>query len=193
MKQKEDLFDPDRQVQTTFASSALKGGWLPAFRHARQGLKQQSSTMVATMTAYFNELKNSVNTYLEPAVRSSDARTSSSSSSSSSPEKVEQEQEKNRRIDADPTKGMALPGSLDVDGYDHRKPSNSCKKVREDMVACFQNSPCFKQGEPFEACMASYDKKHVGQHCIELRLGYAQCRRDLLNRQRIWQRGNRAA
>eukprot|EP00397_Hematodinium_sp_SG-2012_P043129 GEMP01047874.1.p1 GENE.GEMP01047874.1~~GEMP01047874.1.p1 ORF type:complete len:138 (+),score=9.11 GEMP01047874.1:129-542(+) len=86
------------------------------------------------------------------------------------------------------------PGSLEVEGYDHRIASNSCKNIRNDMITCFTQSPCYKQGSMgFESCFQSYDKDWVGEQCLWLRTGYTQCRRDLLNRQRIWQRGNRAA
>eukprot|EP00913_Durusdinium_trenchii_P001589 g1472.t1 len=51
---------------------------------------------------------------------------------------------------------------------------------------------CFKMHRHDE-CLNSNDPEYVTQDCIWLRKGYAQCRRDLMNRHRIWQRGNRSA
>merc|ERR1719446_147143 len=86
------------------------------------------------------------------------------------------------------------PGSLPVDPTKpHRKPANSCDNIKKDMVQCYEGSRCYKEGAPFEECLNSNDADWVSSECIWLRKGYAQCRRDLLNRNRIWQRGNRAA
>mmetsp|Transcript_89443 Transcript_89443/g.154833 ORF Transcript_89443/g.154833 Transcript_89443/m.154833 type:complete len:120 (+) Transcript_89443:58-417(+) len=86
------------------------------------------------------------------------------------------------------------PGSFALDpSKPHRRASNSCLRIREDMLQCYENTPCYKSGAPFEECLNSNDPEHVTSECIWLRKGYAQCRRDLLNRNRIWQRGNRAS
>eukprot|EP00439_Symbiodinium_sp_Y106_P086450 s109_g33.t1 len=86
------------------------------------------------------------------------------------------------------------PGSYAIDpAKPHRKPSNSCTRIREDMLQCYEGTRCYKEGAPFEECLNSNDPEYVTQECIWLRKGYAQCRRDLMNRQRIWQRGNRSA
>mmetsp|Transcript_36522 Transcript_36522/g.105209 ORF Transcript_36522/g.105209 Transcript_36522/m.105209 type:complete len:136 (+) Transcript_36522:87-494(+) len=86
------------------------------------------------------------------------------------------------------------PGSFRIDpSKPHRKPSNSCTRIRADMVQCYEKSRCYREGAPFEECLNSNDPDYVTSECIWLRKGYAQCRRDLLNRNRIWQRGNRAA
>mmetsp|Transcript_30919 Transcript_30919/g.62380 ORF Transcript_30919/g.62380 Transcript_30919/m.62380 type:complete len:137 (-) Transcript_30919:111-521(-) len=86
------------------------------------------------------------------------------------------------------------PGSFRMDpSKPHRKPSNSCTRIRADMVQCYERSKCYREGAPFEECLSSNDPDYVTSECIWLRKGYAQCRRDLLNRNRIWQRGNRAA
>jgi len=132
--------------------------------------------MSSYFNGYYEQLRSSINGYLVP------------------PEKNESAKKNTNYGGESPLNHpWSLPGSLDVEGYDHRKPSNSCNKVKQDMTTCFQNSPCFKEGHPFDSCMASYDEAHVTKQCIEIRKGYAQCRRDLLNRQRIWQRGNRAS
>merc|ERR1712217_283472 len=86
------------------------------------------------------------------------------------------------------------PGSFKVDpSKPHRKASNSCDRIKVDMMKCYEHSKCYKEGAPFEECLNSNDPEYVSAECIWLRKGYAQCRRDLLNRNRIWQRGNRAA
>mmetsp|Transcript_88962 Transcript_88962/g.207051 ORF Transcript_88962/g.207051 Transcript_88962/m.207051 type:complete len:136 (-) Transcript_88962:70-477(-) len=86
------------------------------------------------------------------------------------------------------------PGSFRIDpAKPHRKPSNSCARIRTDMVQCYERTRCYREGAPFEECLNSNDPDYVSSECIWLRKGYAQCRRDLLNRNRIWQRGNRAA
>jgi len=135
--------------------------------------------MKDTPSSYYDQLQSSLNAYLVPPKKTVDQSTNGAVS--------EPEPEKRRWTD------LKLPGSLEVDGFEHRKPSNCCNKIRDDMVTCFKMSPCFKAGSPFESCMQSYDKDWVTDDCLQLRIGYAQCRRDLLNRQRIWQRGNRAA
>lgn len=86
------------------------------------------------------------------------------------------------------------PGTFAIDpSKPHRKPTNSCTRIREDMLQCYEKSKCYKQGAPFEECLNSNDPDYVSAECLWLRKGYAQCRRDLLNRNRIWQRGNRAS
>ena len=85
------------------------------------------------------------------------------------------------------------PGSFAVDASKpHRKASNSCLRIKTDMLQCYESSPCYKAGAPFEECLNSNDEEYVTPECLWLRKGYSQCRRDLLNRNRIWQRGNRA-
>ncbi|CAJ1419680.1 unnamed protein product [Effrenium voratum] len=114
---------------------------------------------------------------------------SSSASSTSSAFTTPDEQKEQKKQDV-----WLPPGSFAVDpAKPHRKASNSCSRIREDMVQCYEGTRCYKEGATFEECLNSNDPEYVTQDCIWLRKGYAQCRRDLLNRQRIWQRGNRAA
>ncbi|CAK0793446.1 unnamed protein product [Prorocentrum cordatum] len=85
------------------------------------------------------------------------------------------------------------PGSFALDASKpHWKASNSCLRIKNDMLQCYESSPCYKSGAPFEECLNSNDEEYVTPECLWLRKGYSQCRRDLLNRNRIWQRGNRA-
>ncbi|SBT74869.1 cytochrome c oxidase assembly protein, putative [Plasmodium malariae] len=64
----------------------------------------------------------------------------------------------------------------------HRKASNSCKKILNDMIACYQNTICYKkQNSTFEECLHNHNLKEIDENCIILRKAYAQCRRNLLN------------
>uniref|UniRef100_A0A7S1F5Z2 Cytochrome c oxidase assembly factor 5 n=1 Tax=Noctiluca scintillans TaxID=2966 RepID=A0A7S1F5Z2_NOCSC len=86
------------------------------------------------------------------------------------------------------------PGSFRIDPTKpHRKPSNSCDKIKQDMLQCYENTKCYQSHASFEECLHSDDPEWVNAECIWLRKGYAQCRRDMLNRNRIWQRGNRSS
>ncbi|OEH73777.1 cytochrome c family oxidase assembly protein pet191 [Cyclospora cayetanensis] len=64
---------------------------------------------------------------------------------------------------------------------EHREASNSCEKIRNDLVACLQNSPCMKDGGEFWDCMRNEDWREVTVECLALKKTYAQCRRNLLN------------
>ncbi|PFH34751.1 hypothetical protein BESB_067840 [Besnoitia besnoiti] len=82
---------------------------------------------------------------------------------------------------------MSLPVSED---RPYRQASNSCKRLYEEMIACYQKSPCMNSGEfTFEQCRHSEDPRHVTPQCITLRKAYGQCRRNLLNPQ-LRLRGN---
>eukprot|EP00451_Oxyrrhis_marina_P013845 CAMPEP_0204320836 /NCGR_PEP_ID=MMETSP0469-20131031/7844_1 /ASSEMBLY_ACC=CAM_ASM_000384 /TAXON_ID=2969 /ORGANISM="Oxyrrhis marina" /LENGTH=118 /DNA_ID=CAMNT_0051302101 /DNA_START=19 /DNA_END=375 /DNA_ORIENTATION=- len=77
---------------------------------------------------------------------------------------------------------MSLPGSLDVEGSEYRKASNSCSAVRNDLTICFKESKCFKEAKrTFDECLHSNDPNFVGEDCLILRNAYSQCRRSLLN------------
>eukprot|EP00928_Gymnodinium_smaydae_P082676 TRINITY_DN65982_c0_g1_i1.p1 TRINITY_DN65982_c0_g1~~TRINITY_DN65982_c0_g1_i1.p1 ORF type:complete len:138 (+),score=37.74 TRINITY_DN65982_c0_g1_i1:115-528(+) len=116
------------------------------------------------------------------------------SSSSSAPEALASQPAGTAEEKAEGKQPWLPPGSFALDpNKPHRKASNSCTRIREDMLQCYEKSRCYKEGAPFEECINSEDADYVGADCIWLRKGYAQCRRDLLNRNRIWQRGNRAA
>merc|ERR1712150_295777 len=79
------------------------------------------------------------------------------------------------------------PGSYRISpDKPHRRPANSCTRIRTDMLQCYEKSKCYKEGAPFEECLNSNDPDYVTSECIWLRKGYAQCRRDLLARHRIW-------
>ena len=84
-----------------------------------------------------------------------------------------------------------LPGALPTDTKPHRKPANSCATIRQNFENCIERSPCFQQSGNVQECMHSLDPNWVGEECLAVRKGYHQCRRDLLNRQSIWQRGNK--
>ncbi|CAE8590392.1 unnamed protein product [Polarella glacialis] len=121
---------------------------------------------------------------------------SSSGALSAAPERSckEGDQERSKRLPPKKEEVWLPPGSFKMDpSKPHRKPANSCTRIREDMLQCYEGTRCYKEGAPFEECLNSNDQEYVSTDCIWLRKGYAQCRRDLLNRNRIWQRGNRAA
>ncbi|CAD2088851.1 cytochrome c oxidase assembly protein, putative [Plasmodium vinckei] len=64
----------------------------------------------------------------------------------------------------------------------HRKASNSCKQILNDMIACYQNTVCYKKGDrTFEECLHNHNLDEVDESCIILRKAYAQCRRNMLN------------
>ena len=73
-----------------------------------------------------------------------------------------------------------LPGSLPVEGFAHRKPSNSCMAIKMDLVQCIKESPCFAKGRPFDECIHSKDAEFITDECLVLKKGYAQCRRNLM-------------
>jgi len=67
------------------------------------------------------------------------------------------------------------PGSYKIDpDKPHRKPANSCTRIREDMVQCYEKSPCYKSGAPFDECLNSNDPEYVTSECIWLRKGYCK-------------------
>ncbi|VWU50855.1 cytochrome c oxidase assembly protein, putative [Hepatocystis sp. ex Piliocolobus tephrosceles] len=64
----------------------------------------------------------------------------------------------------------------------HRKASNSCKQILNDMIACYQNTICYKKtNTTFEDCLHNQDLREIDENCIILKKAYAQCRRNLLN------------
>ncbi|SOV75689.1 cytochrome c oxidase assembly protein, putative [Plasmodium sp. gorilla clade G3] len=64
----------------------------------------------------------------------------------------------------------------------HRKASNSCSKLLNDMIACYQNTICYKKhNSNFLDCLHNHNLNEIDENCIILRKAYAQCRRNLLN------------
>merc|ERR1712178_343191 len=56
------------------------------------------------------------------------------------------------------------PGSLAVD-KPHRKASNSCERIKTDMLECYERSRCYKEGAAFEECLNSNDPDWVTSEC----------------------------
>ena len=63
----------------------------------------------------------------------------------------------------------------------HRRAFASCKNIRNEMVECLRDSPCFKAGTKFEDCLCSQDITWVTEKCADLRRGYSKCKKNLLN------------
>lgn len=56
--------------------------------------------------------------------------------------------------------------------------ANSCKGLRDELLACIAESACFKGGTAFEDCMQVRDEEGG---CLSKRLLYMQCKRGQLD------------
>lgn len=56
--------------------------------------------------------------------------------------------------------------------------SNSCKKIKAELVKCIYASDCFNvNGKTFGECLRSENQYELSEYCLNLKHTYFECKR----------------